>query len=233
MFYVCTSCQLTENYLEDFAKNYTPTCELKESRNINVVHRPEEALDIQSDWMFVNGMVHLPQEWSFGTPTSYPSPATLPSPLTPHPSQLCQKAFSRLHDVTCSICLHIKSFLCVLTTPLCFRLIIHTGMHKFHIAWNSYIIIACMPHPLYTWTLRRESWDGRRVFGRTKQWLDPSGNFSNKKHCQWTHEEEIISHCHFCYPYTKSLPRTVIGCTIQSILACVTFLQQGKGVGSN
>ena len=62
MFYVHTSCQLTENYLEHFAKNYSPNCELKESHNINVVHRPEEVLDIQSDWMFINGLVHLPQE---------------------------------------------------------------------------------------------------------------------------------------------------------------------------
>ena len=32
--------------------------------------------------MFVNGMVHLPQELSFGAPTALPLPATLPSPLT-------------------------------------------------------------------------------------------------------------------------------------------------------
>ena len=28
----------------------------------NIIHRPEEALDIQSELIFVNGMVHLPQE---------------------------------------------------------------------------------------------------------------------------------------------------------------------------
>ena len=27
-----------------------------------LIHRPEEALDIQSELIFVNGMVHLPQE---------------------------------------------------------------------------------------------------------------------------------------------------------------------------
>ena len=26
----------------------------------NIIHRPEEALDIQSELIFVNGMVHLP-----------------------------------------------------------------------------------------------------------------------------------------------------------------------------
>ena len=28
----------------------------------NIVYRPEEALEIQSELIFVNGMVHLPQE---------------------------------------------------------------------------------------------------------------------------------------------------------------------------
>ena len=41
----------------------------------------EEELDIQSELMFVNGMVHLPQEGNFGTPTSFPSPAIPPSSL--------------------------------------------------------------------------------------------------------------------------------------------------------
>jgi len=39
-------------------------------------------LDIQSELIFVNGMVHLPQEWNFGTTTTLPSPATPLSPLT-------------------------------------------------------------------------------------------------------------------------------------------------------
>ena len=30
--------------------------------NIIFIHSPEETLAIQSDWIFVNGMVHLPQE---------------------------------------------------------------------------------------------------------------------------------------------------------------------------
>jgi len=38
-------------------------------------------LDIQSELMFVNGMVHLLQELNFGTPTTFLSPATS-SPLT-------------------------------------------------------------------------------------------------------------------------------------------------------
>ena len=59
---------------------YTPRSNLKDPRNI--IHRPEEALDIQSELIFVNGMVHLPQEWNFGTPITLPSPATPPSPLT-------------------------------------------------------------------------------------------------------------------------------------------------------
>ena len=42
---------------------------------------PKEALDIQFELIFVNGMVHLTQEWNFGTPTTLPS-ATPPSPLT-------------------------------------------------------------------------------------------------------------------------------------------------------
>jgi len=51
-------------------------------------------LDIQSaaELIFVNGMVHLPQEWNFGTPT------TLPSQLHHlHPSQWLTK---HLRDVT-------------------------------------------------------------------------------------------------------------------------------------
>ena len=40
------------------------------------MRRPEEALDIQSELIFINDMVHLPHEWNFGTSTSLPSPAT-------------------------------------------------------------------------------------------------------------------------------------------------------------
>ena len=46
------------------------------------MHRPEEALDIQFELIFLNGVVHLPHEWNFGKPTTLPSPATPPSP--PH-----------------------------------------------------------------------------------------------------------------------------------------------------
>ena len=27
-----------------------------------LIHRPEEAMDIQTEWRFVNGLVHLPQD---------------------------------------------------------------------------------------------------------------------------------------------------------------------------
>ena len=48
--------------------DYTPTCEINDLRinninNINkLIHRPEEALEIQFELIFVNAMVHLPQE---------------------------------------------------------------------------------------------------------------------------------------------------------------------------
>ena len=47
---------------------------------------PQVALDIQSELIFGNGMVHLPQEWNFGTLTGFPSPHTSPCPvtITPH-----------------------------------------------------------------------------------------------------------------------------------------------------
>ena len=47
-----------------------------------IIHRPEEALDIQSELTFVDVMVHLPHEGNFDTPTTLPSPATPPSSLT-------------------------------------------------------------------------------------------------------------------------------------------------------
>ena len=50
----------------------------------NTIRRPEEALDIQ----FVNGMVHLPHEWNFGTPITLPSLATTLSPLTATPETI-------------------------------------------------------------------------------------------------------------------------------------------------
>ena len=45
-----------------------------------MIHKPEEEFEIQAELMFVNGMVHLPQEQNFGTPTTLPPPGTLPSP---------------------------------------------------------------------------------------------------------------------------------------------------------
>ena len=56
---------------------YEARCNLKDPHNINsnIIHRLEEALDIQSELIFVNGIV-------FGTPTTLSSPATPLSPLT-------------------------------------------------------------------------------------------------------------------------------------------------------
>ena len=73
----CQSCHDTMTW-----PNYTPRCNLKDSGNI--IRRPEEALDIQS-----NGMVYLPHEWNIGTPTTLPSPATPPSPLTATSEAVC------------------------------------------------------------------------------------------------------------------------------------------------
>ena len=73
---------------------YTPRCELKDPRNINIINsQPEEALDMQSELIFVNGMVHLPQEWNFGIPT-------FTSYTTVTPPQRLPKRFSRVRDVT-------------------------------------------------------------------------------------------------------------------------------------
>ena len=64
--------------------DYLPRYNLKDPRNI-IIRRPEEALDIQSELIFVNGMVHLPHDDNFGRPTTLPSPATSLSPLTATP----------------------------------------------------------------------------------------------------------------------------------------------------
>ena len=48
-----------------WVNSYTPRCNLKDPCNIiqpNIIHRPEEVLDVQSELIFLNGMVHLPQE---------------------------------------------------------------------------------------------------------------------------------------------------------------------------
>ena len=64
-------------------------------------------------------MVHIPHEENVGTQTSFPSPVTPPSPIT----AVLEGIFC-LHDVAHSICLRIKSLLCVLGALLCFRLIL-------------------------------------------------------------------------------------------------------------
>ena len=43
---------------ENGTANHTRKCNLKDPCN-NIIHRPEEAFDIQSELTFVNGMVHL------------------------------------------------------------------------------------------------------------------------------------------------------------------------------
>ena len=72
---------------------YTPRCNLKDPRNITIIHRPDEALEIQSELIFVNGMVHLLHELNFGTPTTLPLPATPPSPLTATPEATPEAIF--------------------------------------------------------------------------------------------------------------------------------------------
>ena len=56
------------------------TITLKDNSVLNIV-----AIVAMLCWQLlaqVNGMVYLSQEWNFGTPTDFPSPATPPSP--PH-----------------------------------------------------------------------------------------------------------------------------------------------------
>ena len=59
----------------------------------NIIHRPEEALDIHSELIFIIGMVHLPQEWNLHQQFS------LHQIHHRHPSQRLPKQFSRLRDV--------------------------------------------------------------------------------------------------------------------------------------
>ena len=60
---------------------YTQKCEIKDPRNINnLIHMPEEALDIQ--YSLMAWCSYLPQEWNFGRQITLSSPATPLSPLT-------------------------------------------------------------------------------------------------------------------------------------------------------
>ena len=68
------------------------------------MHRPEEALDIQSELIFINGIVHLPQEWNFSTLTSF-----LHQLHHTQPSKLCQKDID-IHAYTTS---HIQYTMCI------------------------------------------------------------------------------------------------------------------------
>ena len=78
----------------------------------------QEALDIQSELIFVNGMVHLSQDWNFGTPLS------LRQLQHCHPSQRLMKQLFHLYDVMRSIYLCIKSFHYVLCSLPRYGLII-------------------------------------------------------------------------------------------------------------
>ena len=50
--------------------HYTPKYNLKDRRNITkLIHRPEKGLNLKSECILVSAMVHLPQEWNFGSPT--------------------------------------------------------------------------------------------------------------------------------------------------------------------
>ena len=59
-------------------------------------------LDIQSELVFINGMVYLPQKGNFGTPTSFPSPATPPS-VTFHSNSKSAYMMSRVQYTTYKI----------------------------------------------------------------------------------------------------------------------------------
>ena len=65
---------------------YTPRCQLIRT-HVNK-YRPGEALDIQSELIFANGMVHLSKEWNFDTPTSLFSWATPLLPVTATPEAI-------------------------------------------------------------------------------------------------------------------------------------------------
>ena len=67
---------------------YTPRCELM-VYIMNASARPDNAMDIQSEFLFVNNMVvHLPQGEHSHSPTSFPSKATPPSPLKGTPERI-------------------------------------------------------------------------------------------------------------------------------------------------
>ena len=89
-------------------------------RLATIIQRPEEALDIQSELIFVNVMVHLPYEQNTSTPITLPLPATPPSSLTATP-----EAIFRLCDVIRSIYPRIKS-LRVLSALPCIGLVLRT-----------------------------------------------------------------------------------------------------------
>ena len=55
---------------------------------------------VESELIFVNGMVHLPHEWNFGRPTTLPSPATPLSPLTVTPEAIFSRTWCHTFNIT-------------------------------------------------------------------------------------------------------------------------------------
>ena len=83
------SCYTPRCELKDPHNYYTPRCELKDSRDIiELIWYTgwRKCWTSSLSWyIFVNGVVHLSQEWNFGKATILPLPATPPSPLTATP----------------------------------------------------------------------------------------------------------------------------------------------------
>ena len=73
--------------------HYTPRCEIKDLRNINnisnLIHRPEEVLDIQSELIFVTSMPR--------SETLVHQQLSLHQLHHPHPAQQLTKQFFLLH----------------------------------------------------------------------------------------------------------------------------------------
>ena len=114
------------------------------------MHRPEEQMDIQSEWIFVSVMMHLPQELaqprnqalrsgfclqscetksrteSMGSRLEL---ASLHNPHYPHPSQRPQKGFALLHDITT-----VRSRLVILFTywKMCINKLQGSSKHLCH-----------------------------------------------------------------------------------------------------
>ena len=118
--------------------HYTPRCK---------IYRSKEALDIQSELIFVNGMVHLPLEQNFGTPTTLPSPTTHTT-LTPHSNS--QSDFPS-YVMSCVQYTYIQNHCYVYWMHYdCFGLIIRAYVMRKHKSMPCYsqLINWCLAHPL-------------------------------------------------------------------------------------